>query len=75
MDIMDPTIRANLYPGAEVDVVLKKDQPTNHLTHGFVSRVLTHSPTHPRGIKVMLQDGQVGRAQIIYVTQKEKPSQ
>ena len=73
MDITDPTIRSNLYPGVEVDIVLKKDQPTNHLTHGLVSRVLTHSQTHPRGIKVMLQDGQIGRAQIIYPKKKEQP--
>lgn len=74
MDITDPTIRDNLYPGVEVDVVLKRDQPTNRLTHGVVRRVLTHSPTHHRGIKVMLQDGQVGRAQVIYTKEKEQPS-
>lgn len=74
MDISDPTIRENLYPGVEVDVVLKKDQPTNRLTHGIVAKVLTNSATHPRGIKVMLENGQVGRAQIIYSAKKEQPS-
>jgi len=46
-----------------VDIVLKADQPTGKLTRGIVKRILTNSPTHPRGIKVMLEDGQVGRVQ------------
>jgi len=46
-----------------VDIVLKADQPTGKLTRGVVKRILTNSPTHPRGIKVMLEDGQVGRVQ------------
>lgn len=62
----DPTIRADIHSGSEVDVVLKKDQPTNKLTHGFVAQILTRSPNHPRGIKVRLEDGQVGRVQVIY---------
>lgn len=62
----DPTIRADIRPGSEVDVVLKKDQPTNKLTHGIVTKILTNSAVHPRGIKVRLMDGQVGRVQVIY---------
>jgi uncharacterized repeat protein (TIGR03833 family) len=46
--------------------VLKKDQPTGKLTHGKVARILTSSSNHYRGIKVMLEDGQVGRVQKIY---------
>ena len=60
------TFRRNIYIGLEVDVVLKKDQPTGKLTHGIVARILTNSPEHYRGIKVMLEDGQVGRVQKIY---------
>lgn len=56
-------IRANIKPGMEVDVVLKKDQPTGILTRGVVKSILTNSHTHPRGIKVMLTDGSVGRVQ------------
>jgi uncharacterized repeat protein (TIGR03833 family) len=41
--------------------VLKKDQRSGELTHGFVKRILTNSKFHPHGIKVMLDDGQVGR--------------
>ena len=62
----DPTIRADIQPGSEVDVVLKKDQPTNKLTHDLIAQILTKSAVHPRGIKVRLMDGQVGRVQAIY---------
>ena len=63
---MDGTQRKNLKPGAEVDIVLKKDQPTGKLTHGIVKDILTSDSSHHRGIKVRLQDGQVGRVQKIY---------
>lgn len=59
------TVRANIHIGATVDIVLKADQPTGKLTRGVVARILTKSPEHHRGIKVMLTDGQVGRVQHI----------
>lgn len=63
---MDGKIRANIKPGALVDIVLKRDQPTGRLTRGHVKRILTNSPNHPHGIKVMLAEGdQVGRVQEI----------
>lgn len=63
---MDGKIRNNISIGALVDIVLKKDQPTGKLTRGHVKRILTNSPTHPHGIKVMLREGdQVGRVQAI----------
>lgn len=55
--------REDIFIGATVDIVLKKDQPTGKLTRGVVSRVLTRKGYHPRGIKVMLTDGSVGRVQ------------
>jgi len=59
-------IRSNIKIGALVGIVLKKDQPTGALTKGHVKRILTNSPTHPHGIKVMLQEGDlVGRVQEI----------
>lgn len=58
--------RKDIHSGLSVDIVLKKDQPTGKLTHGIVKDILTKSPVHPRGIKVRLQDGQVGRVQVIY---------
>ncbi|ADG94247.1 Protein of unknown function DUF2196 [Arcobacter nitrofigilis DSM 7299] len=51
--------------GAKVNIVLKQDQRTGNLTQGIVKNILTNSPTHPHGIKVRLQDGQVGRVQEI----------
>ncbi|EEL49072.1 MULTISPECIES: YwbE family protein [Bacillus cereus group] len=57
--------RANISPGLEVDIVLKQDQRTGKLTRGIVKDILTNSPSHPHGIKVRLQDGQVGRVQNI----------
>lgn len=62
---MDGTRRENIEIGLEVEVVLKHDQRTGKLTHGFVKRILTSSKFHPHGIKVMLDDGQVGRVQEI----------
>lgn len=53
--------RSNVTVGANVKIVLKKDQRTGKLTEGKVSRILTKSAQHPHGIKVMLEDGQVGR--------------
>jgi uncharacterized repeat protein (TIGR03833 family) len=57
--------RKDIRPGLTVDVVLKKDQRTGKRTRGIVKELLTNSPTHPHGIKVRLQDGQVGRVQEI----------
>lgn len=58
--------RADVRPGMEVEVVLKADQATGRLTRGRVDEVLTSSDFHPRGIKVRLTDGQVGRVQNIF---------
>lgn len=55
--------RADIKIGASVSIVLKADQPTGKQTQGIVARILTKSSFHPRGIKVMLADGQVGRVQ------------
>jgi uncharacterized repeat protein (TIGR03833 family) len=51
-------------PGAGVSIVLKVDQPTGRQVQGIVSDVLTRGD-HPRGVKVRLQDGRVGRVQRI----------
>ena len=57
--------RANIKPGLCVAIVLKQDQRTGKQTIGVVKELLTSSPTHPHGIKVRLEDGQVGRVQEI----------
>ncbi|PYZ92006.1 hypothetical protein CR194_17575 [Salipaludibacillus keqinensis] len=58
--------RSNIKPGIEVDIVLKQDQRSGKVTRGVVKDLLTKSPNHPHGIKVRLQDGQVGRVKHIY---------
>jgi uncharacterized repeat protein (TIGR03833 family) len=63
---MDGTVRSNIKIGGEVDIVLKIDQPTGKLTRGRVAQILTSDSFHPRGCKVRLEDGQVGRVQKIY---------
>ena len=57
--------RSQIKPGMRVQIVEKHNQPTGALTTGTVARILTNSPTHPHGIKVMLIDGKVGRVQAI----------
>ncbi len=57
--------RKFIFPGTEVDIVLKEDQSTGKLTRGIVKNVLTSSESHLRGIKVRLEDGRVGRVQNI----------
>ncbi|KAI8207191.1 hypothetical protein K4K52_002544 [Colletotrichum sp. SAR 10_76] len=56
-----PTI-ATVVRGASVNIVLKADQPTGRTVSGTVQDVLTRG-NHPRGIKVRLSDGRVGRVQ------------
>lgn len=58
---MDGKKRADIYPGLEVDIILKKDQRTGNRTRGIVKALLTSAPYHTRGIKVRLEDGQIGR--------------
>ena len=63
--------RANIKPGIQVNIVLKKDQRTGlraeseALTQGVVKDILTKSATHPHGIKVRLESGAVGRVKEI----------
>lgn len=57
--------RSEIKPGQRVSIVEKQNQSTGKLTEGAVARILTKSPSHPHGIKVMLEDGRVGRVQSI----------
>jgi len=69
---MHGQFRKDIYVGATVDVILKADQRTGKLTRGVVKDLLTNSQSHPRGIKVRLVDGQVGRVQGIINSRSEK---
>jgi len=62
---MDGTERKNIKPGTPVFIVKKEDQKTGKLTRGVVKDILTSKAVHPRGIKVRLESGEVGRVQII----------
>lgn len=59
------TVRSDIRPGLRVKIVLKKDQRSGQLTEGTVKDLLTSSPNHHHGIKVRLEDGQIGRVKEI----------
>ena len=63
----DGRIRKNIEVGCEVEVVQKHHQRSGELTEGFVKRILTKSPNHHHGIKVMLETGEVGRVKNVLV--------
>jgi uncharacterized repeat protein (TIGR03833 family) len=58
---MEGTRRDDIKPGIAVMVELTEDKRTGRLTGGRVKEVLTSSPTHPHGIKVVLESGLIGR--------------
>lgn len=64
MPDLDACIRGCIYEGLEVEIVLKRDQPTGKLTRGIVERVLTNKRKHPRGIKVKLRADSVSQDQL-----------
>jgi uncharacterized repeat protein (TIGR03833 family) len=61
LELLEGTRRADIKPGIDVMVELTEDKRTGRLTEGKVKEVLTSSPNHPHGIKVMLENGLVGR--------------
>ncbi|NTU76190.1 MAG: YwbE family protein [Anaerolineaceae bacterium] len=62
--------RSEIQPGMRVSIVEKLNQRSGILTEGVVARLLTSSPEHPHGIKVMLTDGKVGRVQAVLAAGK-----
>jgi uncharacterized repeat protein (TIGR03833 family) len=62
-----PPKRSEIKTGLRVQIVEKQNQRSGKLTEGVVARILTNSPQHPHGIKVMLDNGKVGRVQAIVV--------
>jgi uncharacterized repeat protein (TIGR03833 family) len=52
-----------------VDIILKKDQRSGTLTRGIVKNLLTSATYHSRGIKVRLEDGQIGR--VAHIVEEE----
>jgi len=68
----DAKQRAAIVPGMSVDIVTKANQRSGKVVRGIVKEVLTNTSFHPHGIKVRLQDGQVGRVQKIIPAESEK---
>lgn len=62
---MAPPTRNEIRPGLRVLIVEKQNQRSGATTEGVVARLLTSSATHPHGIKVMLEDGRVGRVKAV----------
>ena len=62
---MNDVNHVQIKPGQSVLIVLKKDQRSGKLTEGIVKDILTKSRTHPHGIKVRLESGDVGRVKEI----------
>ena len=62
---MNGTNRVDIKSGLKVLIVLKKDQRSGKLTEGIVKDILTKSPTHPHGMKVRLEGGEIGRVKKI----------
>jgi uncharacterized repeat protein (TIGR03833 family) len=60
---MDGRSRSRITRGSRVSIVQKADQASGRRTEGVVAEILTRSPTHPHGIKVRLETGEVGRVQ------------
>lgn len=63
----DGTLRSNIQIGSEVEIIQKHHQRTGETTEGVVARLLTKSPKHSRGIKVMLETGEVGRVKNVLI--------
>ena len=65
--------RKNIRPGVRVEIVLKQDQRSGRRTVGVVKDILTSSAYHSRGIKVRLEDGQIGRVQTVLADEAQPP--
>lgn len=62
---MEGSKREEIKPGMTVKIVQKQDQKSGQLTEGVVKKILTNANNHPHGIKVMLENGVVGRVKMI----------
>lgn len=65
---MSLPLRSDIQSGLKVQIIEKQNQHSGAVTEGVVARILTSSPAHPHGIKVMLTDGRVGRVKALVTT-------
>ncbi len=63
---LNGTSRSDIKKGLLVSIVLKQNQRNGTLTDGLVKDILTNSHNHPHGIKVRLENGEVGRVKVIH---------
>jgi len=68
---MDGTNRKNIQPGSRVNIVKKADQRSGKLSPGVVKQILTKSKYHPHGIKVRLENGEIGRVKDVFIQIKD----
>ena len=57
--------RSRIKAGLKVAIVQKQHQRSGTLTAGIVKDILTNAPSHPHGVKVRLESGEVGRVKNI----------
>jgi uncharacterized repeat protein (TIGR03833 family) len=72
MSSKDGRLLKNVSIGAMVQIILKEDQKSGHLTKGVVESILTNTADHPHGIKVRLKSGKVGRIRKMLSSKKVK---
>lgn len=63
MDNQSPPKRSQIKPGIAVWIIEKENYGTNNYKQGLVKDILTSKENHPRGVKVRLADGSIGRVQ------------
>ncbi|OGZ30787.1 MAG: hypothetical protein A2931_02395 [Candidatus Niyogibacteria bacterium RIFCSPLOWO2_01_FULL_45_48] len=63
MDNKNPPKRSEIKPGDAVWIIEKENYGTDNYKQGIVKEILTSKENHPRGVKVRLTDGSVGRVQ------------
>ena len=63
MDNPNPPKRSKLQPGLPVWIIEKENYGTGNYKQGVIQNILSPGENHPRGIKVRLTDGSVGRVQ------------
>lgn len=58
-----PPKRSEIRRGTAVWIIEKENYGSDHFKQGIVRDILTSKEDHPRGVKVRLEDGTVGRVQ------------
>ena len=62
-DNLNPPKRSEIKRGTAVWIIEKENYGTKDYKQGFVQDLLTSKENHPRGVKVRLTDGSIGRVQ------------